>query len=76
MKKILEILQSVRSDIDYENEKRLVDDNVLDSFDVVGIVSELTMEYDVTITVTDITAENFNSVEAIWNMVNRLLDEQ
>ena len=76
MKKILEILQSVRSDIDYENEKRLVDDNVLDSFDVVGIVSELTMEYDVTITVNDITAENFNSVEAIWNMVNRLLDEQ
>ena len=76
MEKILEILQSVRSDIDYENEKRLVDDNVLDSFDVVGIVSELTMEYDVTITVNDITAENFNSVEAIWNMVNRLLDEQ
>lgn len=75
MEKILEILNSVRDDIDYANEKNLVDDGVLDSFDVVGIVSELCMEYDITVTIDDITAENFNSAEAIYEMVNRILDE-
>ena len=75
MDKIIEILKSVRSDVDYANETSLVDGKILDSFDVVGIVSELSMEYGVTITIDDITPENFNSAEAIYNMVNRLLDE-
>ena len=44
MEKLLDILQQIRSDIDFENETTLVDDGVLDSFDIVSIVSELTME--------------------------------
>jgi acyl carrier protein len=75
MEKIIEILKNVRDDIDYAGEKKLVDDKLLDSFDVVGIVSELTMEYGVTITIDDITPENFNSVEAIHAMIERLLEE-
>ena len=49
MEKLLDILNQIRSDIDYENEKTLVDDGVLDSFDIVSIVSELSMEYDIDI---------------------------
>lgn len=75
MEKIIEILNRVRDDIDYENEKALVDDGVLDSFDIVGIVSELIAEFDIEISIDDMTAENFNSVEAIDEMVNRILDE-
>lgn len=75
MEKIIEILKNVRDDIDYANEKKLVDDKLLDSFDVVGIVSELTLEYGVTITIDDITPENFNSAEAIRGMIDRLLEE-
>ena len=75
MEKIIEILKNVRDDIDYAGEKKLVDDKLLDSFDVVGIVSELTMEYGVTITIDDITPENFNNVEAIHAMIERLLEE-
>jgi len=75
MEKIIEILKNVREDIDYASETKLVDDKLLDSFDVVGIVSELTMEYGVTITIDDITPENFNSVEAIRAMIDRLLEE-
>lgn len=75
MEKIIEILKNVRDDIDYANEKKLVDDKLLDSFDVVGIVSELTLEYGVTITIDDITPENFNSAEAIRSMIDRLLEE-
>ena len=75
MEKIIEILNRVRDDIDYENETALVDDGILDSFDIVGIVSELIAEFDIEISIDDMTAENFNSVEAIDEMVNRILDE-
>ncbi|MBQ9941975.1 MAG: acyl carrier protein [Christensenellaceae bacterium] len=75
MEKVLEILTRVRSDIDFENEKALVDDSVLDSFDIVGIVSELAMEFDIDISIDDMTAENFNSAQAIYEMVERILDE-
>ena len=75
MEKILEILKSVRSDVDFENEKSLIDDGILDSFDVVSVVGELCDEFDITITAEDLEPENFNSVEAIAALVERLQDE-
>lgn len=75
MEKLLEILQQIRSDIDFEKETTLVDDGVLDSFDIVSIVSELTMEYDIDISIDDMTAENFNSAEAMFEMITRIQDE-
>ena len=51
------------------------DDKVLDSFDIVTIVSELCDEFDITITVDDMEPENFNSAEAILALVERLQDE-
>lgn len=75
MEKLLEILQQIRGDIDFEKEKTLVDDGVLDSFDIVSIVSELTMEYDIDISIDDMTAENFNSAEAMHEMILRIQDE-
>ncbi|MBP3685983.1 MAG: acyl carrier protein [Clostridia bacterium] len=75
MEKLLEILKGVRSDIDFENETALVDNNVLDSFDIVSIVTELADAYDVTITAEDMEPENFNSAEAMLRLVERLMDE-
>ena len=75
MEKVIEILKSIRSDVDYENEKALIDDGILDSFDVVSIVGELTDAYDIEISIDDMIPENFNSVEAIQNMITRILDE-
>lgn len=75
MEKLLDILQQIRSDIDFEKETTLVDDGVLDSFDIVSIVSELTMEYDIDISIDDMTAENFNSAEAMHEMILRIQDE-
>ncbi len=76
MEKLLEILKSIRSDIDFENEKKLIDDGILDSFDIVGIVAELCEEYDVTITVDMLEPENFNSAEAMLALIDKLLDEE
>lgn len=75
MERLLEILGSIREDIDFENEKKLMDDGLLDSFDVVSIVGELCEEYDITMTVDDLVPENFNSAETIMQLIERLQDE-
>ena len=72
MNELLEILKSVREDVDFENEEKLIDDNVLDSFDIIAIVSELNDHYGIEITADDLLPENFNSASAILELVNRL----
>jgi acyl carrier protein len=71
MERILEILSEVRPDIDFESEMELIDGGWLDSFDVVSIISDLNDEYEINIRVTDLSAENFNSLEAIRNLEER-----
>lgn len=76
MERILEILTSIRSDIDFEKETKLIDDGILDSFDIVSIVAELCEEYDISITIDQLEPENFNSAAAMLALVNSILDEE
>ncbi len=72
--KILEILNEVRPDVDFENETELVSSNILESFDIVQIVAELDDEFDIEITPKDLVAENFNSLDALEELIERLQD--
>ncbi|MBQ7724860.1 MAG: acyl carrier protein [Lachnospiraceae bacterium] len=72
--KILEILNEVRPDVDFENETELVSSNILESFDIVQIVAELDDEFDIEITPKDLVAENFNSLDALEDLIERLQD--
>ena len=72
MEKLLEILQRVRPDVDFKNETLLIDDGILDSMDVVSIISELDDEFGVQVRNNEIIPDNFNSVEAIWNLIQNL----
>lgn len=72
MEQLLEILRDVRPDVDFENETALIDDGILDSFDVVSIISELDNEFDVQVRINELDPENFNSAESIWNLVQEL----
>ena len=74
MDELLEILNEVNSDVDYEICDTLIDDGFLSSFDIVSIVSELNDAFDIEISPADIVPENFNSAEAMWEMVQRLQD--
>ena len=72
MEKLIEILEEIQPDADYENCTTLIDDEILSSMDVMSIVAELEDEYDIRILPVEIVPANFNSAEAIWNMVQRL----
>jgi len=72
MEKLLAILKGIRPDVDFENEDALIDDGILDSFDVVSIISELDDEFGVQVKINELDPENFNSVESIWEMVQKL----
>ena len=69
---VLEILKGVRADVDFENEKKLIDDEILDSFDIISIVSELNFAFDIEIDVEDLEPVNFNSVEGMIELIERL----
>lgn len=72
MEKLLEILQGIRPDVDFVNEKSLIDDGILDSFDVVSIISELDDAFGVQVRITELDPDNFNSAEAIWALVQSM----
>lgn len=74
MEELLEILKEVNADVDFENSETLIDDGLLDSFDIVSIVGELNDAFDIEITPIDIVPANFNSAKAMWAMVERLQD--
>ena len=69
---ILEILNDINEDVDYETETALIDDGILDSFDIVSLVSELNSSFDINITVVDLVPENFNTLSAMTALVERL----
>lgn len=69
---LLELLQNEFPEIDFLSSDELVDDGILDSLTLTGIIAALTMEYDITIPYEEIVEDNFNSIEAMAEMVERL----
>jgi len=67
--KLLSILQEVRPDVDFENCGLLMDDRVLDSYDIVFLIGRINEEFGVDITVEHLVPENFNSVDAILSLI-------
>lgn len=75
MDALLEILEGLHPEIDFATETALIDNKILDSFDIVTIVSEVNDEYDVMIPADALIPENFNSAEAIYELITRLEEE-
>ena len=69
---VLALLKDEFSDIDFEASETLVDDGILDSLTVTGIIMSLTMAFDINISYDEISPENFNSIDRIVAMVERL----
>jgi len=67
--KLLSILQEVRPDVDFENCGLLMDDRVLDSYDIVFLIGRINEEFGVDITVEHLMPKNFNTVDAILSLI-------
>ena len=70
--KIFEVLSEEFPDVDFKASDALVDDGILDSLTITGIIATLTMEFGITVPYEEIVEENFNSVASMAKMVERL----
>ena len=75
MDELIDILSEIKPDVDFETCDTLIDDEMLDSFDIVTIVGELNDAFDIEITPVDIVPENFKTVQTIYDMIQRLSDD-
>ena len=75
MEQLLEILSGLHPEVDFENTEDLVDDGILDSLDIVTLVTEIDAEFGVTIPAEEIIPENFNSAKALFELIERLDEE-
>jgi acyl carrier protein len=73
MEILLEILEDIHPEIDFEEKNGLIDDGILDSFDIIRIVADIDEEFDVAIPPEEIIPENFNSAKSLYELIERLL---
>lgn len=76
MEKLQQILTSLRPDVDFSGAEKLVDDGILDSFDIIALVGEINESFDINIQVQDLIPENFNSARAMMDLITRLQSER
>lgn len=72
MEELIKLLKGVRPDVDFENETELVDDGILDSMDIVSIISEIDDIFGVQIRITELDPDNFNSAENLLKLIQQL----
>ena len=70
--KILDLLKKEYPEIDFKASDTLIDDGIIDSLTITGIIAIITMEFGIIIPYEDIVEENFNSVTALAKMIERL----
>lgn len=73
--KLMNILQELRPELDFEKEDKLIENGVLDSFDLVSLIGEMNDQFDIEVDFDDIEPENFNSVSAMEKLIQKLKED-
>ena len=76
MEELLEILQDINPDVDYETENNLIDGKVLDSLSIIQMINEICETFDIEIGPKWMRNENFNSAQKIWDMIQAIREEE
>jgi acyl carrier protein len=71
MEDLIRIMSEIRPDLDFTKEEKLIDDDVLDSFDIISIVSEVNDFFNIELNVNDLLPENFNSAAALYDLIQK-----
>lgn len=75
MEELMEVLSALKPEIDFTKETELIDEGLLESFDVITLIAELEDQFGVEIPAEEIVPENFNSAEGIWRLLERMKEE-
>lgn len=75
MEELLAILTDLHPEVDFESCETLIDDKILDSFDIISIIAEVNVQFDVAISAEHILPKNFNSARALYDLIQKLEDE-
>ena len=71
MKTIEEVLKGIRPEFDFTTSQDFLGDGMLDSFDMMTLVSDLDKEYGISIAGVDIVPENFQNIASIQNLMQK-----
>ncbi len=72
MQELIKLLENLHEGIDYETCETLVDDGILDSLDIVTLITDINDTFDVAIPPEEILPENFNSAKALWALIEKI----
>ena len=75
MEKLLEILEDIQPDVDFKTRTDLIDAHLLSSLSILSLIAELEDEFDITVPAVEVIPANFNSMQAMWDMIRRLQEE-
>ncbi len=73
--KVLNILSEIRSEFDFSVSSNFIEDGMLDSFDIVTLVTMLDEEFKISIEGTQVIPENFITVESICSLISNYIKE-
>ena len=75
MEELMEVLAALKPEIDFEREKELIDDGLLESFDVITLIAEIEDQFGIEVPAEEIMPENFNSAKDMWRLLEQLKGE-
>ena len=76
MEKLIEILEELNPDVDYQTVDNLIDGRYLDSLTILSLIAEIEDEFDVEVPTVEIIPRNFNSVKDMWALIERLKENE
>lgn len=76
MEELLEILNDLNPDIDYETEDKLIDNKLYDSFKIITLISAISDTFEIELGPEHLIPENFNSARAMWEMIRRIQEDE
>ena len=72
MKKLLEILEEVKPGVDFESSQNMIEEGLIDSFDIINIIANINEKFDIDFSVAEIIPENFETVKSLYETIERI----
>ena len=72
MEKLLEILESIKPGVDFKSSQNMIEEGLIDSFDIVTIIAKVNEEFDIDFAVSEVVPENFETVETLYKTIERI----